>query len=145
MRQHVLEKHDSDQSMEITQAEIQDLVDRGLARPATSDSDSTEVIGTRPGRNDQAATSSTVGRSSNVLVLLLMSPLVMYYFALVIASFVAVTAIDSEGVRHAIVLRATANFQVLSVVLVSDLCWEHATPRSAFVLSNPQPLMTLCG
>ena len=113
MRQHVLETHDSDQSMEITQAEIQDLVvDRGLARPASSDTDSTEVIGTRPGRNDQAATSSTVGRSSNVLVLLLMSPLVLYYLALVVASFVAVTVTDSEGVRHAIVLRATANFQV---------------------------------
>ena len=109
MRQHVFEKHDSDQSMEITQAEIQDLVDRGLARPTSSDS---EIIGSKAGRNDEAAASSTVGRSSNVLVLLLMSPLVLYYLALVVASFVAVTVTDSEGVRHAIVLRATANFQV---------------------------------
>jgi hypothetical protein len=145
MRQHVLEKHDSDQSMEITQAEIQDLVDRGLASPVSSDSDSTEVIGTRSGRNDQEAASSTVRCSSNVLVLLLMSPLMLYYLALVVASFIAVTVIDSEGVGHAIVLRATANFQVLSVILVSDLYWEHATPRSAFAMSNPQPLRTFCG
>lgn len=48
----------------------------------------------------------------NTLILLLMSPLMLYYLALVVASFVQVSIVDSEGHSYTVVLRATANFQV---------------------------------